>query len=447
MRLFRATWKHPDRGEQTHVSRRWTAEFRWRGQTCRITLFTDERASAEVARMIERLATLRLAGDGPDTELSRWLERAPANVIAYLLKKGILDPRRAAATKTLDQHLSDWERALRAKGNSPRHVDLVVCRAKRVFAECGFNAWSEMRAAAVSDWLASARCDQVDGAGRMIARGISHQTSNFYLAAIKQFARWMVREGRTTESPFQHLVTLNVRVDRRHDRRAWLPDELRRLMCAARLGPARLGMEGPDRALVYQVAAETGLRAGELRSLCRADFDLRGDAPSVTIRAANAKNRRDDVLPLRAATAATLESHWSLLAPAARVFALPRRECVTRMVRADLAAARTQWLDEAPDGAARHEREASDFLIYRDRAGRFLDFHALRHSFVSYLIRGGVQPKVTQRLARHSSITLTMDRYTHLLGGNDAEALRALPDLAAPIHATTPAPRPSGVAG
>ena len=39
------------------------------------------------------------------------------------------------------------------------------------------------------------------------------------------------------------------------------------------------------------------------------------------------------------------------------------------------------------------------------------DFHALRHTFVSNLANS----KMAQPLARHSTITLTMDRYTHSL--------------------------------
>ena len=44
----------------------------------------------------------------------------------------------------------------------------------------------------------------------------------------------------------------------------------------------------------------------------------------------------------------------------------------------------------------------------------FADFHSLRHSYVSRLIRSGVNLKVVQALARHSTITLTADRYGHL---------------------------------
>jgi hypothetical protein len=80
-----------------------------------------------------------------------------------------------------------------------------------------------------------------------------------------------------------------------------------------------------------------------------------------------------------------------------------------------------------PPGAAGTPRIR--FLAPTDAAGRVADFHALRHTFITNLARGGVHPKVAQQLARHSTITLTMDRYSHTLIGEAADALKALPNI------------------
>ena len=53
------------------------------------------------------------------------------------------------------------------------------------------------------------------------------------------------------------------------------------------------------------------------------------------------------------------------------------------------------------------------FLKPKNANGGVADFHALWHSFITMLASSGVRPKVTQVLARHSMITLTMDRYSH----------------------------------
>ena len=77
----------------------------------------------------------------------------------------------------------------------------------------------------------------------------------------------MVQDNRASESPVAHLKGLNVKTDRRHDRRPLEVDEVRRLLEATRACRKRYGMTGPERAMVYRLAVETGLRANELRTL------------------------------------------------------------------------------------------------------------------------------------------------------------------------------------
>ena len=59
-----------------------------------------------------------------------------------------------------------------------------------------------------------------------------------------------------------------------------------------------------------------------------------------------------------------------------------------------------------------------------------VDFHSLRHGFITYLVTANVPPKVAQTLARHSTITLTMDRYAHLGVHDLVYALKRLPAIA-----------------
>jgi len=62
-------------------------------------------------------------------------------------------------------------------------------------------------------------------------------------------------------------------------------------------------------------------------------------------------------------------------------------------------------------------------IPYVDDAGRYVDFHALRHSTGSLLAAIGAHPKVVQSIMRHSDINLTMSRYTHVLRGQESEAI------------------------
>jgi integrase len=144
------------------------------------------------------------------------------------------------------------------------HVEVLTGRARRVLVEgCGFRFFGDISASRVLEQLHALRT------GKDVKPGISAQTFNFYLQAVKQFCRWMVKDRRALESPLAHLQGLNVKTDRRRDRRPFSPAELRRLLDAARHGPERCRMPGPEREILYWLAVETGLRANEPRSLTR----------------------------------------------------------------------------------------------------------------------------------------------------------------------------------
>jgi hypothetical protein len=77
-----------------------------------------------------------------------------------------------------------------------------------------------------------------------------------------------------------------------------------------------------------------------------------------------------------------------------------------KMMKKDLAAARKKWIEEAKTRKEKAEREASDFLRYKDSAGRFADFHSNRHTFITNLEHVGVSRRTAQSLARHCDIRL-----------------------------------------
>ena len=68
-----------------------------------------------------------------------------------------------------------------------------------------------------------------------------------------------------------------------------------------------------------------------------------------------------------------------------------------------------------------------DTHLYKlcDEAGikRFC-MHALRHTYATRAIEGGMQPKVLQKLLGHASIKTTMDRYVHVTDSSMADAVR-----------------------
>ena len=61
------------------------------------------------------------------------------------------------------------------------------------------------------------------------------------------------------------------------------------------------------------------------------------------------------------------------------------------------------------------------------RAGvPIISFHNLRHSAASILLASGVPPKVVQEILGHSSITMTMDIYGHVMPGQQEDAARKM---------------------
>lgn len=428
-RIFKQTYSKPlPQGAQTITRKgKWYARFKdRRGRTREAPLSNDgKQVIPQSAKWyIEYRDADGIARKVPGYTDKRATEQYAAELEQQAARQqsGLIDRFVEHRKRPLSEHLDDWQAALLAKGNTEKHIKLVAKRARTVVDVCKFRFWSEVSASGVEKFIA----EQAD-------RRVSVQTANFYLQAIKQFCRWMVRDGRAPHTPIAHLSGKNVRTDRRHDRRALEPEELRRLLEKVRTGPVRSGMPGPERAVLYQLSAETGFRVGELRGLRWASVDLDDDHPTATIKAAYSKHRRDDIQPLGASTAAML-TQWiestSADAPADPVFPnLKKWTKTAKMLKADLKAARQAWLEEAVTDRERADREESVFLRYADHDGRVADFHALRHTFITNLVRGGVQPKVAQQLARHSTITLTMDRYSHVVTGETADALARLPDL------------------
>jgi len=282
MRVLKTSYK--DKNGQKKQVRKWYIELKDHLQTVRrFPAFEDKRQSEALGRQIERLVNMKIAGEQPDAQLSRWLEQIPAKLSSQLVRIGLIDPQRAAGGKLLKEHIEVFKECMKAKGNTDAHVVKTVARVKKIMEGCNFVVWSDISASRIQRYLAGMREGKED---------ISAQTFNYYLPALKQFCRWMVLDRRASESPLAHLKGLNTRTDRRHDRRALELDELRLLLETTQKQPARFWLTGPERALLYRIAAETGLWRKELRSLKVSSFDL--DNLTVTVKAAYSKRKRED---------------------------------------------------------------------------------------------------------------------------------------------------------
>jgi integrase len=110
---------------------------------------------------------------------------------------------------------------------------------------------------------------------------------------MKGFARWLWKDGRAPAHPLAHLATSNPDADRRRRRRALTPQEAARLVAAAGAGGVVMGLDGPSRAILYELTIGTGFRSEELRSLTPERLDLAGGRPTATVLACYSKNGKE----------------------------------------------------------------------------------------------------------------------------------------------------------
>jgi integrase len=195
-------------------------------------------------------------------------------------------------------------------------------------------------------------------------------------------------------------------------------EQVRALLVAAR---------GTRNEALYVVAVRTGLRQGELLGLKWPDVDLVGRRLSVR-RALkvtdhgldfgppkNNASRRS--VPLSKTAVAVLQAHRT-------------RQNEERLRLGEL------WQDhdlvfpnrvgKPMDHGNLYDREYKPLLQSAGLGDKGFTFHSLRHTFATELFNQRKRPKVIQSLLGHSSITQTMDTYSHLLDGVDDDEIGGL---------------------
>ena len=158
-------------------------------------------------------------------------------------------------------HQAEFIAVLDGRRCTTKQIGNTLSYIKAICTACRFTTPANLDAAKVA-----AHTGDLHRAGRS-ASNINHK-----LTALKSFTRWLHRNGRIAHDPMVQVSKLNERTDRRHVHRAFAVDEFSRLANAAVAGPVVRGMTGPDRAMCYRLAVETGLRASELGSLTPRPF-------------------------------------------------------------------------------------------------------------------------------------------------------------------------------
>ena len=349
------------------------------------------------------------------------------------------DPRvRVERTFQTKRDAERWLARQEASADDGSYID--PRRSDRPFAEV-FAAWRSSWAGRLQPQT-TARYEQVwrehlePGFGTRKTNSITHEAVQRYVDGLRDAG---VKPGtvRKVHAVLSAAFTEAIRLGVVHSnpcRHVRLPRADRREMLFLSAPEVRAladAIEPRFRVLVY-AAAYTGLRAGELAGLRREDVDLLHG--TITVRQAlKDVNGRLEFGPTK--------TH------AQRRITLPG--FLQKMLEEHVAAA-------APGGSGLvfttlRGAPIQHRLFYRryfkpavraalPAAKHGLRFHDLRHTCASLLIAAGAHPKAIQERLGHSSITMTLDRYGHLLPGLGdalADALDAAHSEQAPDNVMT----------
>ncbi|MGE3109814.1 MAG: tyrosine-type recombinase/integrase [Phycisphaerales bacterium] len=317
---------------------------------------------------------------------------------AMLRRRGIIDPlaekMAGYATRPIGEFVAAFRDYLFSKRSSPQHIAETISLIENTASRSRWETIADIDGPRLSQEL-----------GRIIAAGGSARTANKRRQAVRGFTRWLVREQRLRADPLAGVAAIRQRDDVRLQRRALSDEEFLRLVAAAEAGDPIGRLTGLQRAWLYKTAIHTGFRASELLSLTPRAFAVR--PRHIVLDARCSKRRRTDEQPVPQSFCAEIAPWLAMHEPDERLWPTTH-DYTSAMIKADLLAAD---IDPADTGEG------------------CLDFHALRHTYITRLMRNNVPPKVMQKLARHSTIELTLGRYSHLSLSDPAAAIDALPAL------------------
>lgn len=268
---------------------------------------------------------------------------------------------------------------------------------RRVLRELGDVPVSTLTPARIQEWRL----------GRLSAGG-ALKTVNCAFAYLRAALNVAQAAGRIGSSPLAGVTALPEKDgDRVRVARALSDWEAARLLAAADVLDEKAG--GYPQGLVLRTLLLTGARWGELVRARWSDVDLEGR--TLRLRAEVTKNGTARLIPLDQALLDLLLAHR-------------RTEHLVLSRKGHPQGINTSQILRFLRRAARHAG-----LPRVDAAGEVLHIHALRHTFVTRLMRAGVPIQHVQLLSGHKSVEVLTRVYTHLRIEDARKALECLPAL------------------
>jgi integrase len=234
---------------------------------------------------------------------------------------------------------------------------------------------------------------------QLVADGYSPSSVRNAVMPLRAVFRRAISRGEVPANPTRGL---EFPANRRGRDRVAAPAEARTLIEA---------VPESDRAL-WATAIYAGLRRGELQALRWCDIDLKAGVISV----AHGWDREAGLIEPKSAAA----ERRVPIAKTLRKFLVGQRLRQRGVEEAFVFSATGERPFDPPTIAERAR------LAWRQAGLEPLSLHECRHTFASLMIAAGVNVKALSTYMGHSTVTLTLDRYGHLLPGNEREAASIL---------------------
>jgi integrase len=171
------------------------------------------------------------------------------------------------------------------------------------------------------------------------------------------------------------------------------------------------------------LAAYTGLRRGEVLGLRWRDIDMASATLQVTQSVEIVSNKLVLIEPKTDRSRRTVTLPDSLL----RELARHKKEQAAMRLKLGLGKDAADLVSTSLEGEMLNPDVLSEMFRLKVRAAgiKCTKFHGLRHFHITHLLKSGVPVHVVSVRAGHARALITLDAYSHLIGGGDAAAAKA----------------------
>jgi integrase len=322
-----------------------------------------------------------------------------ARLISEIQSGTAVDPSRMTMAAFLDR----WIQHMQGQVSPRSHERYTEIARKNIAPLLGGLMLIKLRpeqiSAAYAKALASGRRD---GQGGLSPRTVTH-IHRVLREALQQALRWQL----LTRNPAD--VVKPPKVERKQ-MKVLDTDATADLIEAARGGPLFVPI---------MLGVRCGLRRGEVVALRWRNVDLERGQISVVasaeqtdrgVREKEPKSGKGRTVVLSATEIEELRSH--------------RRRQAEGLLALGVRLTDDHHVVAREDGQALQPRSLTHaFVKFVRRHGFQIRLHDLRHSHATHMLAAGIHPKIAQERLGHSSVGITLDLYSHVLPGMQAEAV------------------------